>query len=256
TTIVMFRCGQAPWPRAIVCGNKLPAAAIMRKSRRFIIISSPTHRSRQYMYPAIVGKPRAGGATFTLPDSPKRKPTHPPLSAHHRARAVPISALRDWWFGMVLGRLGRRQSFLRIYSRRQLLANAVMADSRPLPSFVVIAGVWASHRAPKSLMMGFFPAHCAVIGIMLLLRLVMIQMEPVMTRKTISMPKARARILFVLSGPLPRCRKNTRWTPICANASTINPTGMPGAQSKLVCATTKEAIVARIASTRPTVYDR
>src|SRR5262245_50060729 len=56
---------------------------------------------------------------------------------------------------MVLGRLGRRQSFLRIYSRRRLLANAVMADSRPLPSFVVVAGVWASRRAPKSLMMGF-----------------------------------------------------------------------------------------------------
>jgi len=36
------------------------------------------------------------------------------------------------------GRLGRRQSFLRIYSHRQLLANAVMADSRPLPSFVVV----------------------------------------------------------------------------------------------------------------------
>src|SRR6516225_7035167 len=86
---------------------------------------------------------------------------------------------------------------------------------------------------------------------MLLLRLAMIQMEPVMTRKTISTPKASARILFVLSEPLPRCRKKTRWIPICAMASTIKPTGMPGAQSKLVCDTTNEAIVARIASTRP-----
>ena len=51
----------------------------------------------------------------------------------------------------------------------------------------------------------------------------MIQIEPVMTRKTISTPKARARILFVLSEPLPRCRKKTRWTPICAKASTISP---------------------------------
>ena len=48
---------------------------------------------------------------------------------------------------------------------------------------------------------------------MLPLRLAMIQTEPVMTRKTISTPKASARILLVLSGPLPRCRKKTRWTP-------------------------------------------
>src|SRR5262249_60181817 len=101
-----------------------------------------------------------------------------------------------------------------------------------------------------------FPDHCTLIGIMWLLRLAMIQTEPVMTRNTISTPKARARILFVLSGPLPRCRKKTRWTPICAKASTIKPTGMPGAQSKLVCDTTNEAIVATTASTRPAVYDR
>src|SRR6266516_1086809 len=93
------------------------------------------------------------------------------------------------------------------------------------------------------------------IGIMLALRLAMIHTEPVMTRKTISTPKARARILFVLSGPLPRCRKKTRWTPICAKASTISPTGMPGGQSKLVCDTMKEPIVARIASPSPAVYD-
>ena len=64
------------------------------------------------------------------------------------------------------------------------------------------------------------------IGIMLAWRLAMIQIEPVMTRRTIRMPKARARMLFVLSGALPRCRKNTRWTPICAKASTTSPTGM------------------------------
>jgi hypothetical protein len=37
----------------------------------------------------------------------------------------------------------------------------------------------------------------ADIGIMLALRLAMIHTEPVITRKTIRMPKARARILFV-----------------------------------------------------------
>src|SRR5215831_4491395 len=100
------------------------------------------------------------------------------------------------------------------------------------------------------------PAHRMDMGIRLLLRLAMIQTEPVMTRKTISTPKATARMLFVLSGPLPRCRKKTRWTPICAKASTTNPTGMRGAQSKLVCDTMNEAIVARTASPSPAVYDR
>ena len=45
---------------------------------------------------------------------------------------------------------------------------------------------------------------CTAIGITFALRLAMIQAEPVMTRKTISRPKERAIILFVLSGPLPR----------------------------------------------------
>jgi hypothetical protein len=55
-----------------------------------------------------------------------------------------------------------------------------------------------------------FSRYCAGIGIMLLLRLAMIQIEPVMTRKTINTPNARARILFVLSGALPIWRKKTR----------------------------------------------
>src|SRR5262249_20747932 len=101
-----------------------------------------------------------------------------------------------------------------------------------------------------------FTAYCAGIDIMLVLRLAMIQTEPAITRKTISTPKVRARILFVLSGPLPRCRKKTRGRPICAKARTINPTGIPGGHSKLVCATMKEAIVAMIASPNPAVYDR
>jgi hypothetical protein len=45
---------------------------------------------------------------------------------------------------------------------------------------------------------------------MLLLRRVMIQTDPVMTRKTINTPKARARILLVLSGPLPRVQKEDK----------------------------------------------
>lgn len=59
--------------------------------------------------------------------------------------------------------------------------------------------------------MAAFRAYCTGMGIMLLLRLEMIQTEPMMMRKTTSTPKARAGILFVLSGPLRRCRKNTRW---------------------------------------------
>jgi hypothetical protein len=62
---------------------------------------------------------------------------------------------------------------------------------------------------PRWLIMAF-PLQWPGIGIILALRLAMIQSEPAMTRKTISTPKARARILFVLSGPLPRCRKKTR----------------------------------------------
>jgi hypothetical protein len=42
------------------------------------------------------------------------------------------------------------------------------------------------------------------------LRIATIQIKPAMTRKTISTPNARAGILFVSSGPLPRCRKRTR----------------------------------------------
>ena len=81
----------------------------------------------------------------------------------------------------------------------------------------------------------------------------MIQIEPAMTRKTISTPKARARMLFVLSGPLPICRKKTRWTPICAKASTIKPDRYARGPQQIVCDTTNEAIVARTASPSPTV---
>jgi hypothetical protein len=47
----------------------------------------------------------------------------------------------------------------------------------------------------------------AGIAIIFSLRLAMIQQEPATTRKTINTPKASARMLFVFSGPLPRCRK-------------------------------------------------
>src|SRR5690349_19905412 len=52
--------------------------------------------------------------------------------------------------------------------------------------------------------------QCPDTSIMFKLRLAMIQLEPPITRNTISTPKASAMILFVLSGPLPRCRKKTR----------------------------------------------
>jgi hypothetical protein len=41
------------------------------------------------------------------------------------------------------------------------------------------------------------PDQCVDIAVMLAFRLAMIQMEPPMTRKTISTPNARARMLFV-----------------------------------------------------------
>jgi hypothetical protein len=64
-------------------------------------------------------------------------------------------------------------------------------------------------------MMGVPPAHCTDIGIILLLRLVMIQTRSGDDEKGNQHPKGRARILLVLSGPLPRCKKKTRWMPIC-----------------------------------------
>ena len=48
------------------------------------------------------------------------------------------------------------------------------------------------------------------MGIMFQLILAMIQAEPAMTRNTMNRPKVSAMMLFVLSGPLPMCRKKTR----------------------------------------------
>ena len=84
----------------------------------------------------------------------------------------------------------------------------------------------------------------------------MIKMDPTITRKMIKTPKARATTLLVWSGPLPRCKKKTRWTPIWAKARTISPIGTPGGHNKFVCDTTKDAIVSRIANPSPAVYDR
>ena len=66
-------------------------------------------------------------------------------------------------------------------------------------------------------------------GIMLAFKLVMIQSEPATTTVTISMPKASASTLLVLSDPVVMCRKNTRWTPIWAMARTASPSGTPEA---------------------------
>ena len=79
---------------------------------------------------------------------------------------------------------------------------ALLRSAMPAAEQDLLRRIWAcwfdnrSAALPNSLMMTF-PAYCTDIGIMLLLRLAMIQIEPVMTRKTISTPKARARILFV-----------------------------------------------------------
>ena len=62
------------------------------------------------------------------------------------------------------------------------------------------SGFSAAKRANSGLFSVIKPAARHIhgrIGIMLALRLAMIQHEPAMTRKTISRPKARATILFV-----------------------------------------------------------
>ena len=52
------------------------------------------------------------------------------------------------------------------------------------------------------------------IGPIFWFRLYMIQSDPTIRRKTIKTPKASARTLFTLSGPVVMCRKKTRCTPI------------------------------------------
>src|SRR5258706_5422898 len=71
-------------------------------------------------------------------------------------------------------------------------------------------GVVASHSGSSTDITHDYPHQCTGMGIMLLLRLAMIQTDPVMTRKTIKKPKARARMLLGLSGPLPKGRKKPR----------------------------------------------
>ena len=65
----------------------------------------------------------------------------------------------------------------------------------------------------------------------------MIQSEPAITSATIRTPNASASTLLVLSGAVLMCRKKTRCTPICAIASTISATGMPGPQIRDVLST-------------------
>src|SRR5205814_1530973 len=112
-------------------------------------------------------------------------------------------------------------------------ASPSKSQSRPAPRR-------GAATAPESMLAsmtdpGTHPAQCNIcagMAIMLACRLAMIQHDPPITRKTMNTPKASARMLFVLSGPLPRCRKKTRCTPICAKASTTSPTGMPGAHNR------------------------
>ena len=62
----------------------------------------------------------------------------------------------------------------------------------------------------------------------------MIHSEPAISSNTISTPKASARTLLVLSGPVVMWRKKTRCTPICAIASTTSAIGMLGCQTSVV----------------------
>jgi hypothetical protein len=91
------------------------------------------------------------------------------------------------------------------------------------------------------------------IGIMLLLRLAMIQTEPVMTKDDQHAERESQNVVRAV-GPLLPDTGRRRWTPICAKASTINRPGCPGPTASR-SATRAKTIVARIASTSPTVYD-
>ena len=75
------------------------------------------------------------------------------------------------------------------------------------------------------------PQGIDICIIMLWFIVVMIDSVPTISNVTISRPKASASTLLVLSGPVVMCRKKTRWTPICAIASTDSAIGMLGARS-------------------------
>src|SRR6185369_3628483 len=64
-----------------------------------------------------------------------------------------------------------------------------------------------------------------------------IHIVPATTTNTMRTPKASASTLLVLSGPLVMCRKNTRWMPIWAIASTTSPVATPGPHNTPVDAT-------------------
>src|SRR5260370_33702832 len=90
-------------------------------------------------------------------------------------------------------------------------------------------------------------------GIMLSFRSAMIKSDPTTTRATISTPKASAITLLVLSGPVVTCRKNTRWTPICAIARTVRPREIPPPQSSDVLATQNDVALRTTARANPIV---
>ena len=92
-------------------------------------------------------------------------------------------------------------------------------------------------------------------GIMLPFRLAMITREPAITSRTMSTPNASASTLFVLSGPVVMCRKNTRWTPIWAIARTARPSGIPAAQSSDVLATQNDSVVRIRCHKQPNAID-
>src|SRR5262249_49162154 len=79
-----------------------------------------------------------------------------------------------------------------------VLSVGIVIAKPPMSSGLPNQGRLLSIRRTSARIMGI--AYCAGIGIRLLFKLAMIQTEPAMTRKTTSTPKARARILFVLSG--------------------------------------------------------
>ena len=76
----------------------------------------------------------------------------------------------------------------------------------------------------------------------------MIQIEPVMTRKTISTPKGEGQDVVRVIGPAPQMQKEDEVHADLSKGEHDQPGRYARGHSKLVCDTTKEPIVARIAS--------
>ena len=92
------------------------------------------------------------------------------------------------------------------------------------------------------------------MGIMLSLRLFMIDSDPAITKDTIRMPNASASTLFVLSGAVLMCRKKTRVNAHLCDGEDGKPQGTVLEDSD-VFATQKDVAVRRMARNNPARVD-